>query len=317
MKKLVLMFTFLFVVSSLGFALQTDRLIDFNIVGDAAEMKVDEEPADDPDIQEGEDRVSGIPRIGDFHTDEWLVTLNSSARIMPNTKLSYVTNTTSQKYGNVMGIRVHYPVEAWNSYATVAPPYAVSLYSVEASEEEGAPAASMFTGGKGVITNVQTIRRVTSYVYGRNFAIAYYINIADQNGEITSYPMGYTYFNGWKQLQWMNPNYMADAEQRVLKREPLYPQLFPSVRFDSMVFYRPKTTVGGDFVTYVKDIDVEFEPAFVGGDEDIDDEGTWGIIQTESERRARLNADRIEEMRALREIERLRREQAEGGDSAE
>ncbi len=311
MKKLVLMFTFLFVVSSLSFALQTETLIDFNIIGDEAAMKVGEEAPEDPDIKEGEDRISGIPVLGDFHTDQWLVSLNSSANIMPNIALSYVTNATSTKYGNVMGIRIHYPVEAWNSYASIAPPYAMSLYAVEAAAEEGDSSVNMFVDGKGVITNVQTIRRVASYVYGRNFPIAYYINLADQDGAITSYPMGYTYFNGWKQLQWVNPNYLADAEHRVLKREPLYPKLFPSVRFDSMVFYRPKTTVGGDFVTYVKDITVEYEPAFVGTEEDINDEATWGIIQTESERRARLNADRVEEMRVLRAIEDARRAQLE------
>jgi len=285
MKKIVLIFMFVFMAASMSFALTNETLIDFGIIGDSNAMQ-------------GADDANSIAKLSDFYTDNWVIDLNSSADTLVNQSLSYVTNTVSTKYTNVIGIRVHYPVEDWSSYARVMPPYAMEIYGGEDGQK--------FTKGKGVIQNVQTIKSITSWVYGRNFLVMYYVNLADQDGMISSYPMGYTYFSGWRELTWNNANYITSAERRALKREPMYPRLIPSIRLDSMLFYRSRDTVGGNFITYVRDIKVDYEPAFVVLTEDINDEGTWHIIETERDRKKVLDEKRLLEIQELREIEKLR-----------
>ena len=301
MKKIIMMLAFVLAIASTSFALKNETLIDFSIIGDEAAMA-------DP---EGD--TNTVLKLSDFYTDNWIVSLNSSADTIVNQTLSYVTNTESK--GNngiwgegpvkVMGIRAHYPLEDWNSYAQITPPYAIEIY--------GGDDGKKFTGGKGVIQNVQTVKSISSWVYGRNFLVMYYVNLANQDGMVTSYPMGYTYFSGWRELTWDNSSYIATAQKRALKREPMYPRLIPSIRLDSLLFYRTKDTLGGNFITYVKDISVEYEPAYVDLEEDINDEGTWHILETEQDRKRALDKKRLEEIQELREIEKLRTQDAAAG----
>ena len=89
-------------------------------------------------------------------------------------------------------------------------------------------------------------------------------------------------------------------------REPLYPRMIPSIKLDSLGFYRIKDTKGGDFITYIKDVTVEYDVVVVDFEEDIDDEATWQILKTENDRKQAIEAARIREQAQLRELEQRR-----------
>lgn len=292
MKKLFAVLTTIFIAAS-AYGLTNSTLIDFAITG----------VADNLQSEEG-DTNELITAQQTVFNDNWVVWLNESARLTENRRNSYVTNTESQgnggtwEAGNVLGVRVHFPIAAWNSYALVKPGYELEMY--------GGAEGTKYTEGKGVIHNVGEIRSVSSWVYGRNYLIAYFVNIQNELGELKSYPMGNVYFSGWRQLRWENSEYLANVRDRVLIREPLYPKMMPSIKLDSIGFYRTKDTRGGDFIVYVKDIMVEHDLAVVDFEEDIDDEGTWQLIKTENERRQAIEAAKMREFNELRDLEQRR-----------
>ena len=47
--------------------------------------------------------------------------------------------------------------------------------------------------------------------------------------------------------------------------------------FNSLVIYKSPNEKGGDFVAYVKDVKVKYEPYFTRDIKDIDNEAVWGI----------------------------------------
>lgn len=292
MKKLFAVLTCVFVASSV-YGLTNSTLIDFGITGVAANLQTENTATN-----------LGVSLEQNLFNDNWIVWLNESVSLPENRRYSYVTNADSKgnngqwEAGKVLGVRVHFPVQAWNSFAMVKPPFEIEMY---AGENGG-----LYAGGKGVIHNVGTIKSITSWVYGRNFLIAYFVNLKNQNSEFTQYPMGNLYFSGWRQLKWDNLNYLADVRDRVLIREPLYPTMMPSVKLDSLQFYRTKDTLGGDFIGYVKDVKVEHDIAVVEVDEDINDEATWQIIKTENEKRQAIEAARIREALELKALEERR-----------
>lgn len=292
MKKLFAVLTTIFIAAS-AYGLTNSTLIDFAITG----------VADNLQSEEG-DTNELITAQQTVFNDNWVVWLNESARLTENRRNSYVTNTESQgnggtwEAGNVLGVRVHFPIAAWNSYALVKPGYELEMY--------GGAEGTKYTEGKGVIHNVGEIRSVSSWVYGRNYLIAYFVNIQNELGELKSYPMGNVYFSGWRQLRWENSEYLANVRDRVLIREPLYPKMMPSIKLDALGFYRTKDTRGGDFIVYVKDIMVEHDLAVVDFEEDIDDEGTWQLIKTENERRQAIEAAKMREFNELRDLEQRR-----------
>ena len=118
--------------------------------------------------------------------------------------------------------------------------------------------------------------------------------------------MGTVYFNGWRQVRWENREYLPNVRDRVLVREPLYPKMLPSIKLDSLGFYRTKDTQGGDFITYVKDVTVEYDVVVVDFEEDIDDEATWQLLKTENDRKQAIESARIREQAELRDLEQRR-----------
>ena len=292
MKKLFAVLISIFIAAS-AYGLTNSTLIDFVITGNADNLQ-----SEDGDTNEL------ITAQQSIFNDNWVVWLNESARLTENRRNSYVTNAESQgnggtwEAGNVLGIRVHFPVASWNSYALVKPGYELEMY--------GGAEGTKYTEGKGVIHNVGEIRSISSWVYGRNYLISYFVNLQNEQGVLKSYPMGNVYFSGWRQLKWENREYLPNVRDRILVREPLYPKLMPSVKIDSIGFYRTKDTRGGDFIAYVKDITVEHDLAVVDFEEDIDDEGTWQLIRTENERRQAIEAAKMREISELRDLEQRR-----------
>ena len=128
--------------------------------------------------------------------------------------------------------------------------------------------------------------------------------------------MGSLYFNGWRQVRWENIEYLTDIRDRVLTREPLYPKMIPSIKLDSLGFYRSKDYQGGNFITYVKDVTIEYDVVVVEPEEDIDDEATWSLIKTETERKRALEEAKIKEIQELKELEARRVGTAENNQNA-
>ena len=62
----------------------------------------------------------------------------------------------------------------------------------------------------------------------------------------------------------------------------MYPQFLPYLKLDSVVIYKSPQEAGGDFVTYVKDVRVEYEPAIMDYNKAVDDEAVWGIQEAEA-----------------------------------
>ncbi|MDR0623012.1 MAG: flagellar filament outer layer protein FlaA, partial [Treponema sp.] len=55
----------------------------------------------------------------------WDIVLASSSRTVGNMILSYTAEAPSKQWGTVMGIRVHFPVDPFNSWAVVRPPFEI------------------------------------------------------------------------------------------------------------------------------------------------------------------------------------------------
>ncbi|WP_300369736.1 flagellar filament outer layer protein FlaA [Brachyspira sp.] len=292
MKKLFVVLTSIFIAAS-AYGLTNSTLIDFALTGNA------------DNLQAGEgDTNELVPVAENLYNDNWVVWLNESARLTENRRNSYVTNVDSKgnngawEAGKVLGIRVHFPLAAWNSYALVKPVYELEMY--------GGADGTKYTEGKGVIHNIGEIKSISSWVYGRNYLVSYFVNLQNEFGELKSYPMGNIYFNGWRQVKWENREYLPNVRDRVLVREPLYPRMIPSVKLDSLGFYRTKDTHGGDFITYVKDVTIEYDVVVVDPEGDIDDEGTWQILKTENDRKQAIESARIREQAELIDLEQRR-----------
>ncbi|MDY7028204.1 MAG: flagellar filament outer layer protein FlaA, partial [Spirochaetota bacterium] len=66
--------------------------------------------------------------------ENWDVVLASSSRTVENQRLSYTLEAPvrddAQKFAGetVMGIRVHFPTEPFNSYAIIEPPFEIPAY---------------------------------------------------------------------------------------------------------------------------------------------------------------------------------------------
>ena len=292
MKKLFAVLASIFVAAS-AYGVTNSTLIDFAITGNADNLQ----PA-------GDDTNEAVSVQQNLYNDNWVVWLNESARLTENRRNSYVTNVDSKgnngawEAGKVLGIRVHFPLQSWNSYALVKPAYQLEMY--------GGTDGTKYTDGKGVIHNVGEIKSISSWVYGRNYLVSYFVNLQNELGELKSYPMGTLYFSGWRQVKWENREYLANVRDRVLVRTPLYPRMIPSVKLDSLGFYRTKDTVGGDFIAYVKDVTMEYDVVVVDFEEDIDDEATWQLLKTENERKQAIENARIREAAELQQLEQRR-----------
>jgi hypothetical protein len=196
-----------------------------------------------------------------------------------------------------MGVRIHFPVEPWNSWATVKPPFDIPAFEptgeiddegtvTPAEDSDGITGPSRFEDGFGVIKNVGTIKAVAANVYGLNYPYALYaILIDNQGGEKTVY-LGPLNHDGWAEHVWQNPAYVTEVRNRELRLYPLYPFSTPFVKFGGFMIQRDKDQMGGDFITYFKDVKVIYDQAVLETDRDIDDEGLWNIIkERETEKR--------------------------------
>jgi hypothetical protein len=234
--------------------------------------------------------------------ENWDVIFTSSARTLENRRLSYTREAPSAAGGaegeetTVMGVRIHFPVEAYNSSARIIPPFPIPGFDT-AEAEDGDRArtpyapASRFKPvengdrtadrGRGIIYNVGTIKSIQAEVYGLNFPHKLSIILIDNLGNEKIIPMGTLNYEGWGKLTWNNPQYVANVRNREVSLYPIYPQSQTFVRFGGFIIQKDAASPGGDFIGYFKEVRVIYDQAVLETEtpRDIDDESIWNIIQ--------------------------------------
>ncbi|MDR2842601.1 MAG: flagellar filament outer layer protein FlaA [Spirochaetaceae bacterium] len=228
----------------------------------------------------------------------WIVELASSSQTVTNEQLSYTKISASKEYGSVMGVRIHFPVASYNSWALIKPPFDIPAYEFTNVSEDGAIAPmddynfnttqSRFEDGYGVIKNVGAIKSLQVSVYGLNFPHSLSAVFVDGNGKAQTVFLGYLNFDGWADLRWDNPQYVKEVRVRSMRIFPLYPAYAPYIRFAGFIIQRDGANDGGDFVTYFKDVEVIYDKAQLDQARDIDDESEWKVIgEREADRQKR------------------------------
>ena len=246
--------------------------------------------------------VEGIEELKvDMGIPNWAIQLAPSSASAENRVLSFAKPVPSrQMQGDVLGVRVHFPTAPFNSWAKIMPPFEIPFYEDAEGDEPGT--GNKFIN-KGVLRNVGTIKSISVRVTGRNFPHGFSVSLKDEQETVREMFLGYLDFDGWRTLTWDNPNYITDVKQRDLVRKPLYPESMPSIKFSNFTIYRHGSQIGGDFVTYIKDVQMVYDLAILETERDINDEAAWGILQ------ARRDAKRAAEVRRLGILQVLRRQE--------
>lgn len=242
----------------------------------------------------------------------WEVQLNSSAAHVKNKTYSYCIEWHTKYVGilddlagkreegvekpegyTILGARVHFPESEFNTWALIKPPFRIPAYenvdtdfagntlpTEEKSKKDNI--GTKFEDGYGVIKNVGVIKSITLKVYGNQFKNSLSILLSDDNNITTEYQMPtYLDFDGWRKLTWSNPNYISEAANRDLYVIPLYPRNKPFVKLEGFRIYRQGDQLGGDFITYIKDVVITYDEAILERENvPIDHEEAWGILQS-------------------------------------
>ncbi len=338
MKRIVILVMMIALVTSTTLFAEQSTLIDFS-------QLVPDYPPDNPTDHEATLLNFG-DQAGTVFTDEekalmstslaipnWEIELASSSRFVMNQELSMVRpaqvrEDAAQFAGDtVLGVRVHFPTESYNSWALIEPPFEIPAYA-DKTEVQGdgtlqTPDEEVGGGDKysgfGVVKNVGTLRSVSMTVHGLNFNHGVSVILQDENNEEQEIFLGYLNFEGWRTLEWRNPNYITSVRNRELRTFPLYPNLQPMRKLLGIRFYRDSETIGGDFISYVRDSTVTYDLATLQLQRDIDDEAVWGILQEREAARRAAELRRLGNVQVLRYLEQQKMhdpdapQEAEGG----
>ncbi|MDR1837715.1 MAG: flagellar filament outer layer protein FlaA [Treponema sp.] len=252
--------------------------------------------------------------------ENWEIELASSSRNVGNITNSYTREAPSRQYGTVLGVRVHFPVEPYNSWAIIRPPFEIPAFepqatirddgSIEPVEgNDGITGRSRFEAqaegeaAYGVIKNVGVIKSIGVNVYGLNFPHGLSTIIIDNEGNNRNIFMGYLNFDGWNELIWNNPAYVQEVRNRDIRLYPLYPTSTPFIKFGGFLVQRDAAKQGGDFIVYFKDVRVIYDLAVLDTTRDIDDESMWHIIQDRETARKVWEMERFGQNQVLRYLE--------------
>jgi hypothetical protein len=255
----------------------------------------------------------------------WDVQLASSSRTVQREVLSYTEEAPSKQYGTVLGMRVNFPVEPWNSYALIKPPFEIPAYEYGEVGDDGTVTApedtsamldkpSRFEGpdedgdgkadyGLGVVKNVGAIKSIAVNAYGLNFPHSLSVILIDNEGNQKTMFIDYLNYDGWAELRWDNPAYVVQVRNRELRLYPLYPTSTPFVKFGGFLIKRDADKAGGDFVGYIRDVKIIYDKAVLDSDRDINDEALWRIIQVREDAKKKWEMSRFGEQQILRYLE--------------
>ncbi|MDA8424884.1 MAG: flagellar filament outer layer protein FlaA [Treponema sp.] len=264
--------------------------------------------------------------------DSWDVVLASSSRTLMNQELSMTReapvspNAPLNAGKTVMGIRVHFPTESYNSWAMIEPPFEIPAFEPKADiaddgtitpkADQGTDGFSRFEGSidpttkiqtaYGIVKNVGVLKAVAVDVKGLNYPHGLSVVLIDENGNKHTMFMGYLNFDGWKQLRWDNPQYVSDVRNRDLRIFPLYPKSIPFVKFGGFLITRDAASPGGDFITYVRDVKILYDEAVLATQNDIQDEAVWGIVGKKEAERKLIESKQFGNTSVLRYMEQLK-----------
>jgi hypothetical protein len=324
-------------------------LIDFSLLG----ADIIEDPISEGELTQNRATMMDFSTVaGASYTEEqkkqmaislaianWDVVLASSSRSNQNQMLSYTREATVSEEAKqfpgatVFGVRVRFPLEPFNSWARIQPPFDIPAFEPKAdiddagvitpktdqqSDDPVNARLSRFEGsynpdtkittGLGIVKNVGVIKSVAVNVKGLNFPHGLSIIMKDHNGTERVMFMGYLNFDGWRELRWDNPQYISDVRNRELRIDPLYPKASPFVKFAGFIIHRDAAHDGGDFVTYFKDVKILYDRAVLEPVRDIDDEAIWGIVGRKEDERKKLESQNFGASQVMRYIERMKQE---------
>jgi hypothetical protein len=325
---------FIFVVVGLllgGTALIADQsvLIDFTKLGADQTMGTSKTPTENATTLVDYSGVAGAS-VSDadkaamkssLALNNWQVVLASSSRSVVNQSVTVTkeatTNPTAKQFNGqdmaskkVLGVRIHFPTEPFNSWAMIQPPFDIPAYADKDALTGGKMVVADADKGRGekfngfgVVKNVGVLKSLSITVYGANFPNGLGVIVADQDGNEQTMFMDYLAFDGWRTLTWDNPNYITDVRNREVRKFPLYPKGEPYLKIVGIIIYRDAAQEGGDFVTYVHDINITYDKANITTDRDINDEAIWGILQQRNEARRLAELKRLGNIQVLRFLE--------------
>ena len=261
--------------------------------------------------------------------EQWEVELNSSAQ----NPLSVATSTIKEaevraegeKFAGqkLMGVRILFPEWTNNANAKIKPGFLIPAYEKmaqvddqgnlqEPTAEDKASGKSRFEDGYGIVRNTGVIKSIAVNTYGMNFPHGLYVLLRDQNNVVKRYFMGYLLFDGWRELVWNNPSYIANVKSRELRLYPVYPTALPHVAFEGFLITRDAAHDGGDAVAYFKDVKIIYDKAVLTTVRDFADEDIWGI-QTEREmKRKKIEVEKVGHTQVLRFLEQEKMATEEG-----
>jgi len=228
----------------------------------------------------------------------WDVVLASSSRTVGNQTKSYTLEAPSKQFGKVLGVRVHFPLELYNSWARIQPPFEIPAFEPQKDSKK-----TRFEEGYGVVKNVGVIKSIAVDAYGLNFPHGISAVLIDASGNEQLMFMGYMKYDGWGELRWENPAYVTEVRNRELRLFPLYPKSTPFVKFGGFVIHRDGGSEGGDFIAYFRDVKIIYDKAVLESDRDIEDEDLWKIIKDREESNKNNEMKRFGNLQVLRYLE--------------
>jgi hypothetical protein len=317
----------------------TNTLIDFTLL--EADFPSGENPEQNRRTTVSFENAAGSTFTAEEKTEmlvslalnEWRISLASSSATVQRMANSFCKEATTAPDASdyqgeamasrkILGVRVMFPESAFNSYAIIKPPFEVQAYqdkntladdgtiTVEKNDEGN---SDMFVG-YGVLKNVGTIKSIDVTVYGANFPHGLEVILQDQDYEQHSYHITYLNFEGWGTHTWTNPNYISDVRNRQIKVYPLYPREIPYQKFIGFVIYRDANTIGGDFITYFKDVKMTYDLAIKTLDSpQIEDEKIWGILRNRTEKRRKAEYGRLGSQQVLELLEKQKQHSETAG----
>ncbi len=305
MKRFLILIVVTFLALSVSVMAEQSTLIDFaKLAADDTSTTPAQNKATEIDFsnQAGASftEVDKAAMKSSLAIDNWDVSLASSSRNVIRDSDS-VTKSASVRQGaskfagdTVMGVRIHFPTEPFNSYAIIKPPFEIPVYN--------AGNANAFDGN-GVVKNVGTLKSLSVNVMGLNYPERFGVILTNENNDTREIDLGALNFDGWRTLTWENPAYITDVRNRALYSAPLYPHLTPYVRLVGFVIYRDAEQIGGDFISYIKDVSIVYDLATLNLQSDVDNEALWGILGQREQARQRAELQRLGNIQVLRYLE--------------
>lgn len=254
--------------------------------------------------------------------ENWEIVLASSSKTVANMSLSYTAEapirTGASKYSGqrILGIRVHFPVEKYNSWAFIAPPFDIPAFEpADAGSDAATAKLSKFEGSfkdgmqyaYGVIKNVGVLKSVAVSTLGLNFPHSLSVVLKDENQDEKVISMGYLNFDGWRTMTWENPGYVKEVRNRELQIYPIYPKSTPFYKIAGFLIKRDASDEGGDFIGYIKDVKIIYDLAVFTTERDIVDEDIWGIISDKEKARKAAEFQRFGDQQVNRYLEGLKK----------